>query len=412
MNQNAQSIVIGIIEHEERGAKGTKAEIDVEAIIQLMKSSFAEKEEEIPEKKFKETCNKIQYILSDSCRAASKTNKLLAAKLDIIAPLDSPRKSLKCLAHIAGLLEKHALVKLPLVTGFTKKLAAHFSKPHGLAKDTNYALWQARSHRRFLYSTGERFFFNGHNALIAYLEFNNLEQLTSETAASSNGSKEILNLMKNQQLKIQLAISAGLTCPIRELWTNLTKTTTRRCLSDNIDALRTRIERLKNGELNIRDLIESISVGDEDAMQGRDLFLQNNEDNPDILRRTQEIYLHIVGQMMPFLESFEQVNEERGDETVDPTNVPVERVFGVLKYAEKALPNLQFGLLAQHTMAKFNKVSAHLKSIGSAKLEEYHSQITEIEKRMKQEHLDQQANVLAAARRVRDEVLGYFSLFL
>ena len=166
--------------------------------------------------------------------------------------------------------------------------------------------------------------------------------------------------MKNQELKIQLAISAGLTCPIRELWTNLTKTTTRRSLSDNIDALRTRIERLQNGELNIRDLIESISVGDQDAMHGRNLFLENYEDNPDILRRTQDIYLHIVGQMMPFLESFEQVNEERGDEIVDPTNVPVERVFGVLKYAEKALPNLQFGLLAQHTMAEFNKVSAHL----------------------------------------------------
>ena len=90
---------------------------------------------------------------------------------------------------------------------------------------------------------------------------------------------------------------------------------------------------------------------------------------------------------------------------MEPTNVPVDRVFGVLKCAEKALPNLQFGLLAQHTMAKFNKVSALLPSIGSAKLEEYHSQITEIEKRMKQDHLKQQANLLAAARRVRDEVL-------
>ena len=56
-------------------------------------------------------------------------------------------------------------------------------------------------------------------------------------------------------------------------------------------------------------------------------------------------------------------------------------------------------------MAKFNKVSALLPSIGSAKLEEYHSQITEIERRMKQDHLEQQANLLAAARRVRDEVL-------
>ena len=66
---------------------------------------------------------------------------------------------------------------------------------------------------------------------------------------------------------------------------------------------------------------------------------------------------------MPFLESFGQVNEERGDETVDQTKVPVERVFGVLKYAEKALPNLKFGLWAQHTMVKFNKVSALLPSI-------------------------------------------------
>ena len=95
--------------------------------------------------------------------------------------------------------------------------------------------------------------------------------------------------------------------------TNLIKITTRRCLSDNIDALRTRIQRLEKGELNIPDLIESILVEDEDAIQGGDLFLENNEDNPDNPRRMQKIYLHVVGQMMPFLESFEQVKEERGE---------------------------------------------------------------------------------------------------
>ena len=90
--------------------------------------------------------------------------------------------------------------------------------------------------------------------------------------------------------------------------------------------------------------------------------------------------------------------------------VPIERVFGLLKFAEKALPNLQFGLLAQHTMAKFNKVSEVLPNIDPAKLEQFRSQISVIEKRMKQNHLDQQANILAAARRVRDEVLDSFSL--
>ena len=50
------------------------------------------------------------------------------------------------------------------------------------------------------------------------------------------------------------------------------------------------------------------------------------------------------------------------------------RVFGVLKFAEKALPNLHFGLLAQYTMTK---------------LDQFNSEISEIEKRMKQEYLDQ-----------------------
>ena len=59
-------------------------------------------------------------------------------------------------------------------------------------------------------------------------------------------------------------------------------------------------------------------------------------------------------------------------------------------------------------MAEFNKVSEDLSNIDPAKLEQFRSEISVFEKRMKQEHLDQQANVLAA-RKVRDEVLGYFS---
>ena len=122
-------------------------------------------------------------------------------------------------------------------------------------------------------------------------------------------------------------------------------------MSDNIVALKARLESLKNDELNIIQLIESISVNDEDAVRWRDLFLETNRNNPDVLLRTKEIYVNIFEQMMPFLESFEDINNDRGDEKVNPTNVPCERVFGVLTYAEKALPNLQFGSLAQHAIA-------------------------------------------------------------
>ena len=72
------------------------------------------------------------------------------------------------------------------------------------------------------------------------------------------------------------------TCPIHEFWSNLTKTTTRRWLSDNIGALKTRFQRFQSSDLNMRDLIESISAEDEDAMRGRDLFLEVHEDNLDM----------------------------------------------------------------------------------------------------------------------------------
>ena len=152
--------------------------------------------------------------------------------------------------------------------------------------------------------------------MIAYIEFDHLKQIVSETALFSYGSKTILQPMKNEELKIQLAISAGLTCQIRELWSHLTKTTTRRRLSESIVALKARLDCLKNDELNIIQLITSISVDDEDAVRKRELFPETPRNNPDILSRIKEIYLNIVDQMMPLLESFEDVYNESSDEKV------------------------------------------------------------------------------------------------
>ena len=83
-------------------------------------------------------------------------------------------------------------------------------------------------------------------------------------------------------------------------------------------------------------------------VRGRDLFLEIHKNNPDVLLRIKEIYLNIFDRMMPFVESFEDAHNARDDEKVDPTNIACERV---LKYTEKAIPNLQFDLLAQHTRA-------------------------------------------------------------
>ena len=162
---------------------------------------------------------------------------------------------IKCLAHIAGLSEKHALVKLSVITGFAQKFSAHFTKQNGLAEDTNYALWQARSYRRFLYSTEKRFFFYGKNALIAYIEFDHLKQIVSETALFSYGSKAILQPMKNEELKIQ----------------------------------RARLDCVKNDKLNIIQLITSMSVDDEDAVRERELFPETPRNNRDFFENKRNI---------------------------------------------------------------------------------------------------------------------------
>ena len=85
---------------------------------------------------------------------------------------------------------------------------------------------------------------------------------------------------------------------------------------------------------------------------------------------------------------------------VDPTNVPCERVLDVLN------------ILVQHAMAKFNKVSDLLSCIDTVNPEEFHSEISDIEKKMKQDHRYQQKNVLDAARGVRQVLSQNFFYFL
>jgi len=96
------------------------------------------------------------------------------------------------------------------------------------------------------------------------------------------------------------------TCPIREFWSNLTNTTIRRWMSDNIGAMKTRIQRLQSSNLNMRDLIESISAEDEDAMWGRDLFLEVHEDNLDMYlwAEQKKLICILLGKWCHFLSHF------------------------------------------------------------------------------------------------------------
>ena len=107
---------------------------------------------------------------------------------------------------------------------------------------------------------------------------------------------------------------------------------------------------------------------------------------------------------MPFLSPFLIVEDGTENNLIDPTNVPVERSFGMFKFLEKLLVNLQFGLLSAMTLAKFNHLNEQLQSFDSDKLWNAHAEIDSIEARMRKEHEAQEANRVEHTERVRDEV--------
>ena len=128
----------------------------------------------------------------------------------------------------------------------------------------------------------------------------------------------------------------------------------------------------------------------------------------NMINRITIIYIQIIEQMQPFLEPFSELEEGTEEHLVDPTNI----AFGLLKYAEKHLQNLQFGLLASHSVAKFNRLDLALDSYDSSTLEEIHANIPTIEKHLKDQQRDQAAHKVESARRNRDQVQYITSRFL
>ena len=110
--------------------------------------------------------------------------------------------------------------------------------------------------------------------------------------------------------------------------------------------------------------------------------------------------------MTPFLNEFMVVEEGTENHKIDPTNVPVERSFGIFKYLEQLLVNLQFGLLSQTAIAKFNHLHAELDSYEPSVILNAHADISTLEATMKAMHIEQENFRVQHAESMRDEVFA------
>ena len=394
-NENGKSILIGLLENEKRSLiRGEKSTFDAEAIIDYLK--------ELCGGKFRETVAKISCILTDNCNTATAGSEKLARLLDKESPLPSPRRSIRCIVHLCALLEKHAMRHLPLLASFANTVAYHLCKPSGQAKDNLFHLWERKSSRRFKHSTGERFFFVTDNTLVSFLDFDKLFSFVTENKSNSNGAKQIHELMMNKDLEKQMLIMSGLATLIRELWKTLTVKQKKQLLSDKIEKLKENVNSLRSGDVDILQLIEDANIRNKLTVTSREMLL--NKSSEDTANDVKIIYIDIINKMMPYLNQFLIVEEGTENHQIEPSNVPVERAFGIFKFIEKLLVNLQFGLISATTIAKFNHLPNELETYDSDIIWKAHSQISKIEKDMKSKHIEQENFRVQHAESMRNEV--------
>ena len=394
-NENGRSILIGLLENEKRSlTRGEKSTFDSETIINHLKDLCG--------RTFDETVSKISCILTDNCNTAVAGATKLAKKLDEISPLPSPRRSIRCIVHLCALLEKHACKHLKFLAPFATKVAYHLCKPSGQAKDNLFHLWSRKSTRRFKHSTGERFFFVTDNILASFLDFDKLRSFVAENESSSNGAKQINELMKNQNLEKQMLIMSGLATLIRELWKTLAIKQQKQAFAKKIEHIKETMHSLRSGDIQILQLIENANIRDKMTTTARELFLVKS--NEEIQNDVKVIYIDIIDQMMPFLNDFLIVEEGTEGNQIEPTNVPVERAFGMFKFIEKLLVNLQFGLISATTIAKFNHLPDELEKYDANLIWDAHSRISIIENEMKSKHIEQENFRIDHAESMRNEV--------
>ena len=394
-NENGRSILVGLLENEKRSlTRGEKSTFDAEAIIAHLKELCGDK--------FSETVTKISCILTDNCNTATAGSEKLARLLDRESPLPSPRRSIRCIVHLCALLEKHTMKHLPLLASFANTVAYHLCKPSGQAKDNLFHLWERKSSRRFKHSTGERFFFVTDNILVSFLDFDKLFSFVTENKSNSNGAKQIHELMKNKDLEKQMLIMSGLATLIRELWNTITVKQKKHLLADKIEQIKEKVHSLRSGDIDILQLIDDARIRNKLTVTSRELFL--NKSNEAIANDVKLIYIDIIEKMMPYMNQFLIVEEGTEDHIIEPTNVPVERAFGIFKYIEKLLVNLQFGLISATSIAKFNRLPNELEKYNPDIIWNAHSQISEIEKDMKSKHIEQENFRVQHAESMRNEV--------
>ena len=411
MNEKAENQLIAMIEHNEKPLDELQHTFDVRFILEKLRNIFGDS--------FDSMVLKIKVVLSDDSHHARATRKLLRDELDRLYPNGTRRKELRCLIHVANLAESFILKKLPLLLPFLRKVGPLLSKPKNASTDSLYNVWNGH---KIIYGHGARFFVHGDNAVACFASYDKLIKVLSKYQNASINAAQLLEMTKNPEFYHQLAVMARLSSFVHNIWSMITVKQTKRSLIENIEKIKSQLDLVESDTFSLDDVAEYLVRNHQVDRDATQRYVSDFANNVDVQTKTKEVFLYFTGKlfdlMEPYLSIDESIQDDDGtdnlDRLVDPTNLGIERSFGIMKFYEARFINLSFGCLSAITISKFNDLPKWLESFPDEELLVAHGSVRTNQSVARDAHEVQQGHLRVNTERRLDKVfnLNFFFVFL
>ena len=134
---------------------------------------------------------------------------------------------------------------------------------------------------------------------------------------------------------------------------------TKRDLNENIEKIKSQIEMIESETFTLDEVAEFLSRNQQVDQNAYEKYNREFSQNQEVQTKTREVFIHFTRKIFELMEQhleIDRFDEETDglDMIVDPTNLGVERSFGIMKFYESRFTSLTFGTLSALTISKFN----------------------------------------------------------
>ena len=236
------------------------------------------------------------------------------------------------------------------------------------------ALYNVWNGHKIVYAHGSRFFVHGSNAVAVFSSYDNFVELLNKYRKSSINAAQLLQMMNNNQLYSQLAVMARLSNFVHHIWSMVTVKQSKRNLIDNIKHIRSQNEMIESNTFSLDEIATTMSRSEQVDRDAHEKFIAEFSNNDEVQTKTREVFLHFTGKIIDLMEPYLEMDgidaaaNDDLDTIIDPTNLGIERAFGLLKFFEGRFIRLSFGCLSAMTIAKFNNLPRWLSTFDDEEL--------------------------------------------